>query len=188
MTLNVQQNGLHPVEYAMYNPYDLIELLINNQPMFGRPTEFDSEAVDQNTMRNAFGGLVKPSKISTVCPDCGQGLEISVNLGEPPFDTVAISCEHCHPAPPPIVDPFMNPIQAGRILAEDLDPIAHKYSKPFITDSAEPLDVEFDTSGIPKPPPKIVMPEIKPKNNKKKKKKIEPADGISEEMDEDGLV
>lgn len=183
----------------MYNPYDLLELLINGQPMYGRPIELDSEIVDQHTMRNAFGSLPKPSKVSTVCPDCGQGLVLSVNLGEPPFDTIAISCEHCYPAPPPQIDPFMNPIKDCRIPIESLNPMAHKYDKPLVEEHIEPVAarVDFDIETIPESP-EFVIPDIKAafkaeakekkKKKNEKKKNIEPADGITEEVDEDRLV
>lgn len=195
----------------MYNPYDLLELLVNNQQMYGRPVEFDSEMVNQDTMRNAFGSLVKPSKVSTVCPDCGQGLEVSVRLGEPPFGIVAIKCEHCYPAPPPPIDPFMNPVKDGRIPIENLDPMLHKYNEPFIQESLEPVTERVSFEDIPEAPKPVIVDcksEVKEASKKKKEKakrqklsstdkllkrfpdaiRSELADGITEEVDEDRLV
>lgn len=175
------RNGQHLAEPSMYNPYDLIELLVNGSHIHGRPIELDSDIVDQRTMRNAFGSIVKPSKVSTVCPDCGQGLQFYVTLGEPPFDTQNVSCEYCNPAPPPIVDAFINPINEGKIPAEILDPSAPKYDEPFINELTELLDIKFDHDDIPKPPPKMTIPDIKTskkdlKNKSKNKKKIESTD------------
>jgi hypothetical protein len=173
----------------MYNPYDLIELSINGSQIYGRPIELDSDIVDQNTMRNAFGSIVKPSRISTVCPDCGQGLELSVALGEPPFDTQSVSCEYCYPAPPPIADPFMSPIDDGRILAETLDPHSPKYSKPFVDELAESLNIKFEFDDIPEPPPKMVMPDVKTsKKDLKRKDSKNKKEKKIESTDEDGLT
>lgn len=131
----------------MYNPYDLVPMLINNQELTGRPIEYDSEVVDNNSMTNAFGHPVKPSKLSTVCPDCGQGLEFDVILGDPPFGVVAKICYHCNPAPPPQADPFMNPVDEGRIPVHELDPLLHDPGQQVISndDSSVADRFQFDT-------------------------------------------
>lgn len=114
-----------------YNPYDLVPLLINGKPMQGRPFEMDSDVVNQKKMTNGFGALVKPSKVMTMCPDCSQGLQVDVKLGEPPFEPVVHACPYCKPAPPPVVDPFVNPVKTGRVPAASLDPILHSPDKPL---------------------------------------------------------
>lgn len=106
-----------------YNPYDLVPLLINGKAITGRPFEFDSEVVNQKKMTNAFGSFIKPTKVATVCPDCSQGLLLDVRMGEPPFAPFVTLCQYCHPAPPPLPDPFINPVKSGRIPAADLDPL-----------------------------------------------------------------
>ncbi len=112
-----------------YNPYDLLQLLINGKPITGRPFAFDSEVVNQKTMTNAFKALVKPTKVITICPDCGQGMELDVLLGDPPFPVLEYNCQQCRPGPPPLVDPFINPFTSGRVAAYELDPIARDPSK-----------------------------------------------------------
>lgn len=107
-----------------HNPYDLIPTRVNGQELTSRPIEFDSEVVDNQNMTNAHGNLITPIKVSTVCPDCGQGLEYDVTLGSPPW-SLDVICYHCNPAPPPSADPFMNPVEDGRIGEHELDPLLH---------------------------------------------------------------
>ena len=109
----------------IYNPYDLIDLLINGKKIHGRPIAFDSDITNHKTMENAFGNYVKPTKLSSCCPDCGQGLEFEVVLNDPPFDVVILTCYHCKPQAPSSPDPFMNPLDDGRIPIHDLDPLLH---------------------------------------------------------------
>jgi hypothetical protein len=116
---------------ADYNPYVLLPLIINGKPIDGRPIEFDSQPVNQRTMKNAFGNLVKPSKVVTLCPDCGQGLQLAVKLAEPPFQPINFNCPYCRPKPLPMPDPFVNPLQSGRVPAAELDPLLHNPDRPF---------------------------------------------------------
>lgn len=186
-----------------YNPYDLLQLKINGKPMHGRPFEFDSAVANQKTMKNAFGRLVKPTKLATVCPDCGQGLEINVKLDEPPFRVINYSCHHCHPAPKPLVDPFVNPLQSGRIPVADLDPLLHNPDKPLDKGSVGSVADRFEVpvAALPVAPssvetdlaPNVVRddkaqkkPEEKPKPERSAL--LEKADGLSEEFDDTGLV
>ena len=70
-----------------YNPYDPIPVSINgSQLMYARPIEFDSDIANSKDSTNAFGYLVKPTKIQATCPDCGAGLDIEVTLPDPPFE------------------------------------------------------------------------------------------------------
>lgn len=133
----------------MYNPYDLVPMLINGQEIHGRPIEFDSEVADQNAMTNAFGNVVKPSKLSSCCPDCGQGLEYDVYLDEPPFSAVQKICYHCNPAPGPQDDPFMNPITDGRIPEHELDPLLHDPGQQVIDDEDSSVAERFKFDTVP---------------------------------------
>ena len=80
----------------MYNPYDLIEVKIKDHVLYGRPVEFDSEPIDLHNLTNKDGNIIKPIKLVTVCPDCGQGIEANIQVDEPPFK-VEIMCQHCNP-------------------------------------------------------------------------------------------
>ena len=120
-----------------YNPYDLVNMRINGKDTNGRPIAFDSDVVDNNMMTNAFGNPVKPEKLSTSCPDCGQGLVYDVVLSDPPFgvvekpccSAVGVQCPRGYVLEPePVVDPFMHPVEDGRIPSHDLDPLVHDNS------------------------------------------------------------
>lgn len=154
-----------------YNPYNLIQLLINGKPIGGRPYEMDSDVVNQKTMENGFGNLVKPSKVITMCPDCSQGLQVDVKLGDPPFEPVVYTCPYCKPAPPSVIDPFINPVKTGRVPAASLDPILHDPGELLPTVGGTVMDrfkipepsVE---SAVPTPPAKPPRPQ----NSRKGKK------------------
>lgn len=165
-----------------YNPYDLITLIINDMEIYGRPFEFDSEVVDQIEMTNSEGNLVKPTKLSTICPDCGQGLEIEVELNGPPFGAVETICPYCNPEPEPIPDPFINPLDTGRIEAHNLDPLLYdldsKQSDDGLTvaermaTKASPVpseDPEEDEAKEPDEPSKV-QEEAKEKSEELKEK------------------
>ena len=112
-----------------YNQYNLIEMLINGKPMHGRPVEYDSEPTTPDC-KNIFGVYVKPTKLATTCPDCGAGLFVAVKLPDPPFPKITHTCEHCNPNPvvEPL-DPFVNPLDTGRIAGHELDPLLHDGSR-----------------------------------------------------------
>ncbi len=167
-----------------YNPYDLVPLTINGKSITGRPFQFDSDVVNQKTMTNAFGAVVKPSKVMTMCPDCAQGFELEVKLDDPPFQPYAVSCPICKPAPPPLQDPFINPVKTGRIQAFELDPILHDPKRPL----AERDGTVADRFALPEVPTVVspvpsVVPDAqqaaqvppRPKKPKKSKKKPQPA-------------
>lgn len=106
-----------------YNPYDLILVTVNNTTdLYARPVEFDSEVANTDEMTNSDGQLVIPSKIETVCPDCGSTISIEVELSGPPFGVIDCVCNECNPIPAPLADPFTNPVETGRIKPSDLDP------------------------------------------------------------------
>jgi hypothetical protein len=117
-----------------YNPHELVPMLINGKEFTGRPFEFDSEIADFNKMINSFGELVKPSKLSTVCPDCGAGMMIDVVMGDPPFQPVIATCAICCPDLPPLPDPFNNPLESGRVKQSELDPLLFDSATPVAED------------------------------------------------------
>lgn len=111
-------------------------MLINDQEMMGRPVAFDSEVVDNMTMKNADDEYVVPTKVTLCCPDCGQGLEFELVLDQPPFLVIKETCYNCEEPPPPQIDPFMDPIEEGRIPEHELDPLLHD-PKEQIMDSVD---------------------------------------------------
>lgn len=145
-----------------YNPFNLLEFRINGQIVSGRPYEFDSEIANQETQVNAFGNIVKPIKAVTICPDCGNGIDMPIKLDDPPFPIIDIECPVCSPAPPELVDPFINPVSAGRVPAQDLDPI--------LRDPNQPLTSSDIVTVIENPIPIEVKPP-KEKSSRSKKKK-----------------
>jgi hypothetical protein len=187
-----------------YNPYALVQLLVNGKPIDGRPIAFDSDVVNQKTMKNAFGNFVKPSKVMSVCPDCGQGIEISLHLPDPPFQPYACACPYCRPTPPPVVDPFVNPIQSGRVHLAELDPLLHNPDKPLeegsVSDrfclpqdlSPEPVLTPGSESVASAPlktqkpaPVKEEAPVRQREPEPDREIPLEAADGITEEVDFD---
>lgn len=128
----------------MYNPYDLVKMTVNNKEIFGRPIALDSDVVNNNDLTNAFGNIVKPTKLSTVCPDCGQGLEFDVILDIPPFSTVNRRCYICSPETAIVsADPFMNPVADGRISEFDLDPLLHDPSQQVVSEEESSVADRF---------------------------------------------
>jgi hypothetical protein len=123
----------------MYNPYDLLKVVINGKKIDARPIEFDSEVANNMTMLNAHGDIVKPTKVSTICPDCGGGMILDLPLemlrldDANPLNTLLESidwpCKLCHPDAPPPVNPFMNPVEADRVGEHELDPLLHDSSQ-----------------------------------------------------------
>lgn len=170
-------------QLVAYNPYDLVPLLINGQAITGRPFEFDSEVTNQKKMTNAFGAFVKPTKVATVCPHCAQGLLIDVKMGEPPFTPFVTLCQYCHPTPPPLPDPFINPVKSGRVSHTDLDPLLREL-KPLAASEGSVADrfkldvvpeIPPEPTLLPKPP-KPPRPARGGKDDKRKAKKKPPLD------------
>lgn len=125
-----------------YNPYGLIDILINGKPITARPYVFDSEVANQKTMRNAFGNFVKPIRASTSCPDCGQGMDVQFDFkSDPPFELVEFTCKTCYPDLPPLIDPFLNPVKTYKILPSDIDMISYDLEKPL--DTTTPVSVKI---------------------------------------------
>lgn len=122
-----------------YNPHDMVPMVINNRHTSGRPFRFDSEIVDFNEFRNASGVFVKPSMLSSCCPDCGGGLEVPVSLTDPPFAPVIMNCPLCQKAAP-IVNPFENPVESGRVDPLELDPLQYDHNQNLDDDGLTVAD------------------------------------------------
>ncbi len=183
-----------------YNPYALLEMTVNGTAIYGRPTEFDSEVANPITLLNGFGNIIKPVKVSTVCPDCGQGLLLAVELGDPPYQRLDVDCPLCKKPEKP-KNPFVNPITSGRIAQHELDPLLHNPRQQIIDDGktlAERVVVPTEaTEELSEALKQDLGSETakKPKAAKKPKKKatkpiperivpLPPADDISEELDD----
>ncbi len=153
-----------------YNPYDLVALLVNGKPIQGRPFAFDSDVVNQKKMTNAFGSPVKPIRVMTMCPDCCQGLELDVKLGDPPFEPFVASCPSCRPGPVALVDPFVNPVLTGRVTPQDLDPTLHDPVKPLAASEGSVAQRFAMPSPAPGEAQKVPAPATAPRTAKKPKK------------------
>lgn len=162
-----------------YNPYDLVNLRIGGQEIQGRPYEFDSQPSNQQTMQNAFGGFVKPTHISTVCPECGQGILIeNIVLPDPPFPVVEWVCPHCNPDVPPPLNAFANPLETGRIMEHELDPLLHNPDEQVVADDTTVADrieeVEKKTTKKSAKKKSAKKKTAKKKSTKKKSAKKKP--------------
>lgn len=164
----------------IYNPYDLVNLIINDQPFNGRPIAFDSEVTNQKTMTNAFGKVVKPTVVMTMCPDCGQGFQLEIQLPDPPFPAVVCNCPTCRPAPPPLTDPFINPVETGRVPVVELDPLIHDIKQPLV--AAGNVAEQFVVATPPlRQVPLVTKPAQRPAP-------LPPAEGVGEEFDDHDLL
>lgn len=90
----------------MSSPYDLIEsvMLTAKGPMkvMMRPYRFDSDPVDLNTLKNAFGYVIKPTQLSSSCPHCGVMVDVPFN------NDMTYRCIDCYKEPKrKIVVPFV---------------------------------------------------------------------------------
>ena len=177
----------------MYNPYDLVQLKINGHELYGRPVEFDSEPVDTHTMLNKDGNILRPTKITSTCPDCGQGLLFDVKVGDPPY-YIELDCYLCVVKTQPHINPFMNPIEDGRIKQSDIDPLL--YNNENLIDVATAVSdrvSDFGQTGdaAPSKATKAAKRARKPKKGSSTKqptktaKPLEKAEGLTEEIDFD---
>lgn len=131
-----------------YNPYELVEITINGQQMTGRPTAFDGEITDFTKMTDGFNKLVHPSELSTVCPDCGQGLQLSVSLPDPPFPVREFTCPHCRPQGAIQADPFNNPVESGKVEKHEFDPLLRKPSTEVKLEQENSVADRVEMSGL----------------------------------------
>ncbi len=135
-----------------YNPYDLVELTITGKKStfntYGRPVEFDSIIADYTKMTNNFGQLVKPTKVTTTCEDCGQGYTVDIVMPAAVGQKIVLNCQICNPKQTLVdLEPFINPVESNQIRESELDPSLLDLSeKPQVNDLvelAEQLPVEL---------------------------------------------
>lgn len=193
-----------------YNPYDLVNIKLNSHLTYGRPVEFSSQIVDQKKLTDAFGKVVKPTKISTTCSDCGQGFTLDVDLGDPPFAVPAINCPVCKPEVMVPKDPFIDPVEVGLIKEHQINPsvadvekelqkvestVADRISVEVLEQATDTVDDQHEEAEDPKPKPtakkdKILKPKTeklkaeKPKSSKpdKAKKEQKPAKDLQDDF------
>lgn len=113
-----------------YNPYDLVEVDIYGVKVYARPFEFSGNIVDHRKSLDAFGELVRPTKVLLTCPACGAGIEYRMS-GE-------CVCEQCESLRPKPVFPFIDPIRANIMSLSDL--IDHAFN-PLVGFN-KPVDVD----------------------------------------------
>ena len=93
----------HPVT----NKYDLKPIIIADKQTVARPYQFDDDIATDFT---------------TTCPHCGHGILFNIDQ----TTNLGVSCPNCHkgeiPKVEPQIDPFQNPVAAGKINLVDLDP------------------------------------------------------------------
>lgn len=82
------------LERIMNNPYDLIKIKINEQEIYARPVAFDSVPVNTHTLLNKDGNMIRPTMVSSICPDCGQGLEVNISK-EQLLEEISVVCHIC---------------------------------------------------------------------------------------------
>lgn len=157
-------------EAVMYNPFDLVSMTINKKPIYGRPVELDSEITDHKNMKNAFGVIVKPSKLSTTCPDCGQGLILDVVLSDPPF-SYDTNCMICKPKVdiPPV---FSNPVESNRVSEQDLD--------ASLVDARQHIEVSTTVEERLEKKAKKAKKKVKAKKKDKEKEKRQEVEDLAD--------
>jgi len=113
-----------------YNPYDILEISINGNKIHARPFQFDSEPSNYQTLENKEGRIIRPTKLASICPDCGQGLEIDIDLQDAPegwhqvSTYLSFNCYLCNANEVLVIqDPFFNPLEDGRVEEKDIDPL-----------------------------------------------------------------
>lgn len=94
----------------MSSPYDMVEarVLTGNGKMttLMRPYQFDSEPVNMDTLKNHFGHVIRPTKLTASCPNCGNLLDVEVSTD------MTYKCFECFKEPrkkvfsPFVIDPL----------------------------------------------------------------------------------
>lgn len=90
----------------MSSPYDMVEarVLTGNGKMttLMRPYLFDSEPVNMDTLKNHFGYVIRPTKLTASCPNCGNLLDVDVTTD------LTYKCLECYKEPKrKIINPFV---------------------------------------------------------------------------------
>lgn len=169
-----------------YNPYDILEISINGNKIHARPFQFDSEPSNYHTLENKEGRIIRPTKLASICPDCGQGLEIDIDLQDAPEGWhqvptyLSFNCYLCNANEArQIQDPFFNPIEDGRIEEKDIDPLLVGFGEHLVEAEGTVAD-RIGKENAEETPPKTKKKVKKkatakaskaPKKSKKTKKK-----------------
>lgn len=148
-----------------YNPYDMLQVSINGTMFMARPITFDSEVHDHIKMTNVKGHIIKPNRIATTCPRCAGGIECDVVLNDPPFPVIDINCDNCNP-PYVAIEPFIHPIQSGRIHITELSPNIADISQQVSIDKPSQIEVKQEHNAI-------INDILEKKNSAKKERKIQ---------------
>lgn len=112
----------------MNSPYDMVKARMKTakgiMEVYMRPFQFDSEPVDLNTMKNAFGFVIRPTRLSSSCPHCGCLVDVEATTN------LLYTCGECYKEPKrPVFIPFVvDPISPIRDLI---------YVEPTIIDESE---------------------------------------------------
>lgn len=117
---------LKPAE-PRYDPYGLVDFVVNGLPVQGRPFEFSGCPADANTTLDGDGQQIYPIKCVVSCPQCGDGLTVALSgplAGPHRFDCLDVS--ECRvrkrkATPEPMPDPFRNPFLEGVMAVGDVD-------------------------------------------------------------------
>lgn len=152
-----------------YNPYNLLNILINGKPFTARPIELDGEIHNYNSMTDVHGRLIKPKLIHTTCPDCGSLIQHSINAGDPPFGIFIVNCNICNPEYVNL-SPFIDPIQSGNVHLTELSPNIANVTQPIVIEP-EPVEqprVELEHLSIINQ----ILEDKKHKKVKKNKQKL----------------
>lgn len=110
-----------------YNPYALVELIVNGLSTQGRPFEFNAEPVNANTTLDSSGQQIYPTQCAAPCPQCGDGLIITLpgQLSGPLrldcLDILECRLRKRAVAPALMIDPFRNPFLEGLMAVGDVD-------------------------------------------------------------------
>jgi hypothetical protein len=98
--------------------------------VYARPFEFSGNIVNHQKSLDAFGNLVRPTKVLLTCPACGAGIEYKMQ-GE-------CICEQCERQRPKPVHPFVDPVRTNVVALSDLIDHAFNPSVGF----NKPVDVD----------------------------------------------
>ena len=126
-----------PVEY---DPYALVNLVVNGKKCHGRPYQFNTERVDHNTLLDKDGKYIWPTRCTAMCPECCGMLDIELTepvLGEFALDCRSVTKCGIHKsiieATAPDTDPFINPFSNRLMVLDGIDvDLVNALSTPVI--------------------------------------------------------
>lgn len=166
-------NGRLKARDIMQNPYDLIKIKINGKESYGRPVDFDSVPIDTHTLLNKDGVMIRPSVLTSICPDCGQGLVISVTVEEYPNNIIK-ECELCaasHKRPVKRINKLVDQKTLSKDKISSVMDIQSTVKERLCQANVELKSVEESDKIVSESIENINEPKkIKPKRPKKKRK------------------